>query len=557
MIDQIKTLKESISKKMSSSTLLEVTRATHEDTEQLERLIVKVLKNEEPTFNKKQRLSQMHHVRYTIDQIIYATHKLVDIYKDKGNARKEEIGYPIPTGPTGNDSGPFSAGEYSNGQNHMESMGTKGLFTTRERLRAAMMCLEGSALSWSRWSANKEPFRTWEELKSQMLIRFQSSQAGNLHGQFFSITQNGTARDYVMTFEKMAAQLTGLQEEVQEGIFIKGLKPDLRVAVCTQKPVGVRQAMELALLVDEGGKGVAANPPNEVGGGVPRTSTGAPGAKTRKTPFKRMIEAEMANKRAKGLCYRCDRMFGSGHRCPEKALQVLWVGEDEDEEEEEILEYHRRFPSTRNETHDEYEHLLKEVQFSGEEADGFYLDMHALHHEYLNSKLGKKVEEVGIDMDCYTSVAELVELAPEKLKEALRVLGLKTGGTVQQRAKRLFVMKHTPLENLDKKHFVTEGDSKENALVEAKIMKLYEILSETIMQTKDNVKKKQGLTYHEMVVEREDDDDVVEVGNDGESLSKYNPLNLPMGWDGKPRPYWLSKLHGLEKGVQVRDMWKQ
>nr|GEY30784.1 hypothetical protein [Tanacetum cinerariifolium] len=166
----------------------------------------------------------------------------------------------------GNDSGPFSAGEYGNGQNHMAS----------------------------------EPFRTWEELESRMLIRFQSSQAGSLHEQFFSISQNGTAQDYVMTFEKMAAQLSGLQEEVQEEIFMV-LTPDLRVVVRTQKPVGVRQAMELALLIDEGGKRVAANPPNEVGGGVPRTSTGATGAETGKTPFKRMTGAEMADKRAKGL----------------------------------------------------------------------------------------------------------------------------------------------------------------------------------------------------------------------------------------------------------------
>ena len=25
----------------------------------------------------------------------------------------------------------------------------------------------------------------------------------------------------------------------------------------------------------------------------------------------------------------------------------------------------------------------------------------------------------------------------------------------------------------------------------------------------------------------------------------YNPLNLPLGFDGKPIPYWLYKLHGL------------
>ena len=26
----------------------------------------------------------------------------------------------------------------------------------------------------------------------------------------------------------------------------------------------------------------------------------------------------------------------------------------------------------------------------------------------------------------------------------------------------------------------------------------------------------------------------------------HNPLKLPMGWDGKPIPYWLYKLHGLD-----------
>ncbi|GJU05901.1 ankyrin repeat-containing protein [Tanacetum coccineum] len=122
-----------------------------------------------------------------------------------------------------------------------------------------------------------------------MLIRFQSSQAGSLHEQFFSISQNRTARDYVTTFEKMAAQLSGLHEEVQKGIFIKGPKPDLRVAVRTQKPVG--------------------------------------------GPFKCMTDSEFADKRAKGLCYRCYGKFGPGHRCSVKALQVL-LADDEEEEKE-------------------------------------------------------------------------------------------------------------------------------------------------------------------------------------------------------------------------------
>eukprot|EP01017_Pseudomicrothorax_dubius_P047679 TRINITY_DN8592_c0_g1_i5.p1 TRINITY_DN8592_c0_g1~~TRINITY_DN8592_c0_g1_i5.p1 ORF type:complete len:147 (-),score=28.33 TRINITY_DN8592_c0_g1_i5:102-542(-) len=30
----------------------------------------------------------------------------------------------------------------------------------------------------------------------------------------------------------------------------------------------------------------------------------------------------------------------------------------------------------------------------------------------------------------------------------------------------------------------------------------------------------------------------------------YNPKNLPLGWDGKPIPYWLYKLHGL--GIEYK-----
>ncbi|XP_075639664.1 splicing factor SF3a60 homolog [Castanea sativa] len=68
---------------------------------------------------------------------------------------------------------------------------------------------------------------------------------------------------------------------------------------------------------------------------------------------------------------------------------------------------------------------------------------------------------------------------------ALAALGLKTGGTVQQRAVRLFLTKNTPLEKLDKKHFAKgsrvfqqngttaalqqDENSKEIALMEAKM----------------------------------------------------------------------------------------
>lgn len=50
--------------------------------------------------------------------------------------------------------------------------------------------------------------------------------------------------------------------------------------------------------------------------------------------FKRLTATELADKRARGLCFRCDGKFSSGHKCPNKNLQFLIVDGDNAEEEE-------------------------------------------------------------------------------------------------------------------------------------------------------------------------------------------------------------------------------
>ncbi|GKA50082.1 ankyrin repeat-containing protein [Tanacetum coccineum] len=100
-----------------------------------------------------------------------------------------------------------------------------------DQLTAAELCLEGQALSWYRWSDGRTPFRSWENFKRRLLDRFQQSQEGSLYEQFLAITQDGSAREYVALFEKLAGQLVGVPETILEGTFIKGLKQDLRAVV--------------------------------------------------------------------------------------------------------------------------------------------------------------------------------------------------------------------------------------------------------------------------------------------------------------------------------------
>ncbi|URD94703.1 splicing factor 3A subunit [Musa troglodytarum] len=72
-----------------SSNLLGVTRSGHEYAERLERLIVRELQREPA--NDRHRLSQSHRGQHMIDLITSTTDKLIDVYEDKDNARRDGI----------------------------------------------------------------------------------------------------------------------------------------------------------------------------------------------------------------------------------------------------------------------------------------------------------------------------------------------------------------------------------------------------------------------------------------------------------------------------------
>ncbi|GKE31922.1 ankyrin repeat-containing protein, partial [Tanacetum coccineum] len=152
-------------------------------------------------------------------------------------------------------------------------------------------------------------------VERRLLIRFQQSQEGNLYEQFLAITQEESARAYAALFEKLACQLVGIPESVMEATFIKGLKPVLRAPVRVMNPEGLNNAMELAVSIEDNqlyegvmqSKGVVA---------VVRQTT------SKGDNFQRMTESEIQDRKAKGLCFRCEEKYTPGHRCASRTLQV-------------------------------------------------------------------------------------------------------------------------------------------------------------------------------------------------------------------------------------------
>ena len=97
--------------------------------------------------------------------------------------------------------------------------------------------------------------------------------------------------------------------------------------------------------------------------------------------------------------------------------------------------------------------------------------------------------------------------------------------------------------------------AKDVASIEATISHFLSLLSKEREETKNHIEAKQSRSSAERAldVEREEAEIEESKGKMEEAQEEdeerdpkiYNPLNLPLDWDGKPIPYWLWKLHGL------------
>lgn len=408
-----------------SSTLLEVTRASHEEVERLERLIVKELQNEPSS--TKDRLLQSHRVRNMIDTILSSTDKLVEIYADKDNARKDEIA--ALGGQTASGTNVFSA--------FYDRLKEIREYHRRHPAARVVDVNEDDGL-----------------LKEEPQIEFSGEEA---YGRYLDLHE--------------------LYNQYINSKFGEAIEYSSYLDVFSQ-PQKISRKLKMSRL------------------------------------YREYLENLLAY-----LIYFFQRTE------PLQDIDRIFSKVESEFEERWITGTIEGWESTGQDNgHDSAQHSL-------------------------------------IDLDYYSTVEELLELGPERLKEGLAALGLKTGGTVQQRAERLFLTKNTPLQLLDKKHFgklsrqlfqngaaaasLNNENLKQVALMEAKIEKLCDLLDETIARTKDNIVKKQALTYEEIEAEREEEETQAESESDDDEQQIYNPLKLPMGWDGKPIPYWLYKLHGL------------
>lgn len=240
------------------------------------------------------------------------------------------------------------------------------------RLEAVVVALEGDALRWYQWEHKRHPIRRWADLKEFILRQFRSSSGGSLYEQWLTTVQTSTVAEYRRKFIETAAPLERISEEIFLGQFLNGLKEDIRAEVRLLIPLNLEQAMEMALRVEEkimavgmrktllssfksGTFPVQAKGINQYAASIGSTQTSPTSVKSWVTgaresqasvnvsrysgstssaknlgEVRRLTEKELQEKRAKGLCFRCDDKWAIGHRCRRRELSVILVDDDEE-----------------------------------------------------------------------------------------------------------------------------------------------------------------------------------------------------------------------------------
>lgn len=261
------------------------------------------------------------------------------------------------------------------------------------RVKLARLSMEGSTIHWFNLLMETEDELSWEKLKRALIARYGGRRLENPFEELLTLRQKGSVEEFVEAFELLSSQVGRLPEEQYLGYFMSGLKPQIRRRVHTLNPRNRMEMMRIAKDVEEelkeedddgerrevkkggyervgqkdwvgllmrkgGSQPRDATRSFQSGGSNPSQKTGPSGSNTNSTSslvssarkndgglrsgtterwkgIRSIHNDEFEERRAKGLCFKCGGKYHPTlHKCPERALRVLILGEGETMTEE-------------------------------------------------------------------------------------------------------------------------------------------------------------------------------------------------------------------------------
>jgi hypothetical protein len=242
--------------------------------------------------------------------------------------------------------------------------------------------MEGATIHFFKALIEEDEALTWKGLEQALLERYGGVSDGNVFEQLSSLQQEGNIEGFIEDFECLFSQVPRLSDEQFFGYFLHGLKEGIRGRVrslIALGPVSRARLMNITKAVecefDDKESGRASKKPtgsnsqngggNQIRGGI--NKPGEPHDRGRssnndwvyvrsdkdhnergealsgdKTPMKNdkreqgnrekgirhLSSKEIAERRQKGLCFKCGGSYHPRHQCSDKQLRVMVAGED-------------------------------------------------------------------------------------------------------------------------------------------------------------------------------------------------------------------------------------
>jgi hypothetical protein len=244
-----------------------------------------------------------------------------------------------------------------------------------QKFNLAAFHMEGKALIWFQELRSTNNLNSWIEFTKAIRVRFGKGSYDDLMENLSKLHQSGMLEEYKSQFEVLANRVHDLPEHHKLRCFLGGLKPEIRFLVRMFNPKTLVEAYSLAKIQKENilnnNKGIRPWITNQfrsnaVGGSAEFTVGGnkgvgfvanknqvqrssqqfQPGSSFQKSsagnsdralvPVQKITQAQMDERRKKGLCYSCDSKWTRGHVCA--APKLFMIEEVEVVAEEDMVE---------------------------------------------------------------------------------------------------------------------------------------------------------------------------------------------------------------------------
>ena len=223
--------------------------------------------------------------------------------------------------------------------------------------------LEGSALHWYKSASTNGRLEHWDEFSAAISRRFGAEGYEDFDALLTKLVQRTTVGAYQEEFEKISSRCNPTwPDALLRSSFVSGLRGEIQADVKALRPATLEDAFQYAILMERKHKEMRshgrtfvagrdsrypARPIGTIAGSaaIPRAAGTPQGQRAPLRPsndvkggtrpaVRTLTPAQVEERRAKGLCFRCDERYTPGHRCARATGSVMLIDGQEDVEDE-------------------------------------------------------------------------------------------------------------------------------------------------------------------------------------------------------------------------------